>query len=387
MKQIKRFPMLVLILILLIGLGLPQTACMPRYAVARNVPAHQMQVEVSFGVFHRSLSAHGHWINLGNYGPCWRPANLAIGWRPYFDNGYWAYTEYGWTWISNDPWGDIVFHYGTWEYDSFYGWIWVPGYVWSPAWVTWSYTDFYIGWAPLPPTFRFHRHHGFTGRPIVVDHHHYNFVSAEDMTVSNLHRVRVPEARNIEIVRLARAATTITVVNDHVVNHGPELPRVEKIKHMPTPIEKFSHEQRVKPKAIDFLDKQPDIEVTSPNVNREQAKVVIKDFERQERAARVERERQINQGRQNQPNINDKQEPPRVYRDKQEQIEQKRLPKQEDIKPYRIEQKQQRQQEEMLRQQRQEQRQEQRQQRQEDKMQKQQERQQNRVERKQGKNQ
>ena len=31
------------------------------------------------------------------------------------------------------------------------GWVWVPGYTWAPAWVSWRYGDGYAGWAPLPP--------------------------------------------------------------------------------------------------------------------------------------------------------------------------------------------------------------------------------------------
>ncbi|HEX4138962.1 MAG TPA: DUF6600 domain-containing protein, partial [Candidatus Methylacidiphilales bacterium] len=29
--------------------------------------------------------------------------------------------------------------------------VWVPGYTWAPAWVSWRYGDGYVGWAPLPP--------------------------------------------------------------------------------------------------------------------------------------------------------------------------------------------------------------------------------------------
>jgi hypothetical protein len=36
-------------------------------------------------------------------------------------------------------------------YDDLYGWLWTPGYEWSPAWVTWGYVDDYYAWAPLMP--------------------------------------------------------------------------------------------------------------------------------------------------------------------------------------------------------------------------------------------
>src|SRR5262249_51232469 len=94
----------------------------------------QAGVSISFSFFHNSLSPYGNWVNVGNYGTCWRPSGLAVGFQPYYTNGHWVYTEYGWTWVSNDPWGDIAYHYGSWYDDASYGWVWVPGYTWSPAW-------------------------------------------------------------------------------------------------------------------------------------------------------------------------------------------------------------------------------------------------------------
>ena len=32
-----------------------------------------------------------------------------------------------------------------------YGWFWVPGDTWAPAWVQWRYSDDYVGWAPIGP--------------------------------------------------------------------------------------------------------------------------------------------------------------------------------------------------------------------------------------------
>jgi len=86
------------------------------------------------------------------YGPVWQPT-VAIDstWRPYCDQGHWIYTDSGWYWQSDYPWGDIVFHYGRWCRLGT-GWAWVPGYDWAPAWVCWRRSDLYCGWAPLPPS-------------------------------------------------------------------------------------------------------------------------------------------------------------------------------------------------------------------------------------------
>jgi hypothetical protein len=207
-------------------------------------------------------------------------------------------------------------------------WIWVPGYVWGPAWVTWIYNDFYIGWAPLPSTFRFHRHHGFTGHPVTVDHNRYVFVSAEHMTANNLGRVKMPVEKSIEILRASKSLTTITVENNHIINQGPDLSRIEKIKLNPTPVEKFSHAQ-VKPRAIELSDQVTEVEVVSPKINRKEAGSIIKNYEPQERSARADRESQFKQEHKTQPNptnpkeINQR-EQYKVERKKQEQIERSR---------------------------------------------------------------
>lgn len=94
------------------------------------------------------LQEYGSWVFVSSYGGyAWRP-RVALGWRPYY-NGRWGYGPGGClTWISYEPWGWVPYHYGRWGYDPFYGWMWVPGYTYAPAWVYWAYGPGYIGWAP-----------------------------------------------------------------------------------------------------------------------------------------------------------------------------------------------------------------------------------------------
>ncbi|MEW6732695.1 MAG: DUF6600 domain-containing protein [Acidobacteriota bacterium] len=397
-----RFPALILSLVLLLG---PQiTGCASRHTTAITVGGARQysELEVSFGFFHNSLSPYGHWVNIGSYGPCWRPANLVVGWQPYFHNGYWAYTEYGWTWISRDPWGHIAFHYGTWFYDPFYGWVWMPGYVWGPAWVTWMYTDHYIGWAPLPPTFRFRGRHGFAGRPVVVNNNYYVFVSSEHINTTNLNIVSVPVEKRVEIIRTARPATTISIVNNHIINHGLDAPATDRIKRTPMPIEQVSREARIKPIPVKLSREDVEIELAEPKVNRQEAKRVIKDFNCEERAARADRERQLNQERKKSADqlgvkpspkkseVNNDREQRRIEREQRrqqeeqlrrqelEQREAEKLRKQQEKQQRQLEQKQHHKQGEQLRQQEHQHRQ---QQQEVDKLRKQQEKQQRRIER------
>ncbi|HET6922316.1 MAG TPA: DUF6600 domain-containing protein [Anaeromyxobacteraceae bacterium] len=114
---------------------------------------------VSFDTFHQALSPYGQWLTVGAYGPVWRP-NVAAGWRPYH-HGRWVWTDEGWLWVSDEPWGWGPYHYGRWFFDASYGWLWMPGYQWAPAWVSWRYSGDVIGWAPLAPGVSIY----FTGYP------------------------------------------------------------------------------------------------------------------------------------------------------------------------------------------------------------------------------
>lgn len=100
--------------------------------------------------FHGPLAAHGTWIEVESYGHCWHPSRVAVEWRPYC-HGHWVWTDCGWYWVSDEPWGWACYHYGWWVHHPHHAWIWVPGIEWAPAWVSWRVGGGYVGWAPLPP--------------------------------------------------------------------------------------------------------------------------------------------------------------------------------------------------------------------------------------------
>jgi FecR protein len=94
------------------------------------------------------LDDYGSWVYVPAYDQyCWRPSVLS-DWRPY-TAGTWRWTPGGLTWVSYEPWGWLPYHYGTWTFDPEFGWIWLPGSFYSPAWVYWNYTDDYVGWCPI----------------------------------------------------------------------------------------------------------------------------------------------------------------------------------------------------------------------------------------------
>ena len=119
-------------------------------SMGNNSAALQQDRHVSVETFHQSLASHGSWFTHKKYGEVWRPSGVSVHWRPYTE-GRWVYSDYGWTWDSDEDWGWATYHYGRWFFDENDGWCWIPGTDWGPAWVSWRFGDVWIGWAPLAP--------------------------------------------------------------------------------------------------------------------------------------------------------------------------------------------------------------------------------------------
>ncbi len=112
--------------------------------------ALQPMVLPDYSLFYQQLAPFGRWFEVNGYGFCWQPTITVAGWRPYVD-GCWVWTSLGWAWQSNEPFGWATYHYGRWVNLASYGWVWVPGSEWAPAWVAWRQSRDCVGWAPLPP--------------------------------------------------------------------------------------------------------------------------------------------------------------------------------------------------------------------------------------------
>lgn len=137
--------------------GQPTSPATEGYGEAALPPTEETVVvteppPVTVNYFYDSLSPYGTWVDVTDYGRCWRPTVVLYqpGWRPYCDNGRWVYSNCGWYWVSDYSWG-LTFHYGRWFNHPRHGWCWSPDTVWGPAWVTWRSSADYCGWAPLPP--------------------------------------------------------------------------------------------------------------------------------------------------------------------------------------------------------------------------------------------
>jgi hypothetical protein len=199
-------------------------------AVTVSFAALQRRADASGGVgiafFFDELSPHGDWVTVGNYGHCWRPRGIDRGWQPYL-NGEWLYTEDGWTWVSYDPWGGDPYHYGTWSRSDAYGWVWIPGTIWAPAWVTWYVGENDIGWAPVPPSFSVGAS-GYLGSPVTVSRSSYVFVPATRFVGVNVGTVRVPAAQNSTLLARTRPMTRFAASGGVLTSGGPSLVQVER---------------------------------------------------------------------------------------------------------------------------------------------------------------
>jgi hypothetical protein len=203
-------------------------------------------VSVSISIFHQELAPYGRWISTRAYGEVWYPTVVRTGWAPYVD-GEWVYTDYGWTWVSYDPFSD-PFHYGTWVRVSPYGWCWVPGTVWGPAWVTWAWTDTYVGWAPVPATFVITAG-GYSGGPVTVAANQYVFAPVNRFVGTNISTVRVDPPQNTTILARAQRATRFSVSSGLVRAGGPPSTLVERATGRPLRAVKVSSE-KVRPVPI-----------------------------------------------------------------------------------------------------------------------------------------
>ena len=183
--------------------------------------------QVSISYFHESLSPYGQWFQDPSYGWCWTPYDVSVGWRPYYD-GHWEYTDYGWSWASNETWGWAPYHYGRWFFDDSYGWVWVPGTEWAPAWVAWRYGDDWVGWAPLPPRARWDASIGLNfADASAIPPHQWCFVPRKHVLDASLRLQVILVARNVTLLQRSHDVTRFEVRNGRPANVGLDITRVE----------------------------------------------------------------------------------------------------------------------------------------------------------------
>src|SRR5438270_2739046 len=213
----------------------------------RGAKPRERAITTGYSTFYNKLESYGDWIETGDYGYVFHPreAESSRSWRPY-TNGRWVYSDAGWTWISEEPFGWATYHYGRWTRLRGIGWVWVPGNQWAPAWVSWRKSNDYVGWAPLPPEARFDQHtgiHNWSDSYYDIGPDQYCFVPTREFGAQRIESALVPPERNVTIVNQTTNVTNITYNNTTVVNEGPNYEELRTQSR--EPLQRFRLERNV----------------------------------------------------------------------------------------------------------------------------------------------
>jgi len=213
----------------------PETAPPPQ-------PVEQ-PAEVTVNYFYDTLAPYGTWVDVDDYGWCWRPSVVVYnpGWQPYCDHGHWVYTDCGWYWFSDYSWGWAPFHYGRWFQHPRWGWCWTPDTIWGPSWVTWRYSSGYCGWAPLPPFATYQAGIGFFYRGSAVSIGFNWGLSANCFIFVPIQHFCDPHPRHFcaapaQVTQIYNQTTVINNFNGHgrnLANRGIDPERITAVTHTP----------------------------------------------------------------------------------------------------------------------------------------------------------
>jgi hypothetical protein len=218
----------------------------PQTRTERTTRTDEHRPTASYDTFYTQLERYGDWRETSDYGYVWQPRQAeSRTWRPYTD-GHWVYTDVGWTWVSEEPFGWATYHYGRWTRLRSIGWVWVPGDEWAPAWVSWRKSNDYVGWAPLPPEARFDRGtgiHNWSDSYYDVGPDQYCFVETKQFGAPRLESAVVPSERNVTIVNQTTNVTNITYNNTTIMNQGPSYDEIRTQTQQP--IERLRLEREV----------------------------------------------------------------------------------------------------------------------------------------------
>lgn len=198
--------------------------------------------DASYQTFYDALAPYGSWLDMPGYGYVWQPAATTQDprWRPY-TLGHWAYTDDGWTWVSDEPFGWVTYHYGRWMRTRTLNWVWAPGDQWAPAWVSWRSSNDFVGWAPLPPEARFDNAAGiqqWADQQFNLAATDYTFVPAADFGDESMAGDALPPEQNGPVYDDSNNVTNIYYGADDtggyaIICYGPSYDFMRAKSHRP----------------------------------------------------------------------------------------------------------------------------------------------------------
>ncbi|MGI4749895.1 MAG: DUF6600 domain-containing protein [Janthinobacterium lividum] len=200
----------------------------------------QPGASVSIQTFYDELEPYGQWIDDPELGYVWAP-DAGPDFRPYATNGHWAATEFGNTWVSDYDWGWAAFHYGRWRFANDYGWEWIPGTEWGPAWVNWRTGGDYYGWAPLGPGIGIDISFG---SGYYAPDNYWIFAPRRYVYEPNIYRYYLPVNRNFNIIRNTTIISNVYVNDNRRYISGPRPDDVRRYTNVPINIYNINDSHR-----------------------------------------------------------------------------------------------------------------------------------------------
>jgi hypothetical protein len=162
-----------------------------------------------------------------------------------YTNGQWVNTDAGWYFAAATPYEDITMHYGRWVYTPDMGYVWMPGRVWSPAWVDWRYGNDYVAWSPLPPEAVFVDNVLIEPVPIVATN--YVVVPTMYFMEPQIYTYTVWDPVVRETIVTYPRIDGLVVTNNVIVNQGPDVTIIENISG--------KHFEKIKINRVDNISK------------------------------------------------------------------------------------------------------------------------------------
>jgi len=92
--------------------------------------------------------------------------------------------------------------------------------------VTWSYSDRYVGWAPLPPSFACGSS-GYSGRAVVLSSSQYVFVPTNRFVDTEVDSIWLPSTQNPAVFRQTRPVTNFAVSDGAFRNVGVPIAAIQ----------------------------------------------------------------------------------------------------------------------------------------------------------------
>ena len=219
----------------------PQSPLEAQQPAQTNVAEAPLSEDVA--PFYDTLSPYGGWYDVPGYGWSWQPSVVVVnpGWRPYCDNGYWLWSDYGWYWNSYYSWGWAPFHYGRWYCHASRGWFWCPDRTWGAAWVSWRNSGRHCGWAALPPGAHFRDGHwNFRDARVGADFDfgirsdHFNFVEHGRFTDRQVGRHTVAGRDGQSVFQNSTVANNhVAGPNNRIINQGVGRDRIAAASQTP----------------------------------------------------------------------------------------------------------------------------------------------------------